>query len=80
MKIAASERFSLSASRIKSSLAQLSGIKIRVTDLETKMNTEYSSIKGAARALKIDSKYIQHYIYLNQDKPVLGKYTFKIVN
>ncbi len=51
-----------------------------VTHLETKMNTEYSSIKGAARALKIDSRSIQHYIYLSQDKPVLGKYTFKFVN
>jgi hypothetical protein len=51
-----------------------------VTHLETKMNLEDSSIKGAARALNIDSRYIQHYIYLSQDKPVLGKYTFKFVN
>lgn len=80
MKIAALERFSFSASIIKCSLAQSSGTKIMVTDLETKMNQEYSSIKGAARDLKIDSRYIQHYIYLSQDKPVLGKYTFKLVN
>lgn len=26
--------------------------------------------------LGIDKRYIEHYIYLNTDKPVLGKYTF----
>lgn len=50
-----------------------------VTNLETKMNTVYSSTKGAAGALEIDSRYIQHYIYLSRDKPVLGKYTFEFV-
>lgn len=36
-------------------------------------------LKGAARALSIDSRYIQNYIYLKQDKPVLGLYTFKLL-
>lgn len=80
MKYASSERFKSLNSRIKSSLAQSSGIKIMVTNIETNTNTIYSSIKGAARALAIDSRYIQHYIYLNQDKPVLGKYIFKLLS
>jgi hypothetical protein len=28
--------------------------------------------------LDIDKRYIEHYIYLKKDKPVLGKYTFKL--
>jgi len=36
------------------------------------MNLEDTSIKPAARGLNIDSRSIQHYIYLSQDKPVLG--------
>lgn len=80
MKIAPIERFKSADSIIKSSLGQLSGVKIMVTNLGTKMNTMYSSIKGAARALKMDSRYIQLYIYLNQDKFVLGKYLFEFVN
>jgi hypothetical protein len=46
----------------------------------------YPSIKGAARALSIDSRYIQNYIHLKQEKkkkyffsPVLGLYIFKLL-
>lgn len=39
MKTAALDRFKSTDSIIKSSLAQLSGVKIMVTNLETKMNT-----------------------------------------
>lgn len=64
----------------KLSVAQSSSIKIEVTDLEIKTSAIYHAIKAAARALGIDKRYIEHYIYLNQDKPVLGRYTFKILN
>lgn len=57
----------------KLSAAQPSGIKVEVTDVETP--TIYH-IKSWARHLGIDKRYIEHYIYLNQDKPVLVKYTF----
>jgi len=40
----------------------------------------YNAINVAARPLAIDKRYILHYIHLNQDKPVLGKYTFKLLN
>ena len=53
-------------------------IQVEVTDIETNTSTTYHAIKAAARALGIDKRYIEHYIYLNQDKPVLGKYTFKL--
>jgi len=55
-------------------------IQVEVTDIETNTSTTYHAIKAAARALGIDKRYIEHYIYLNQDKPVLGKYTFKLLD
>ena len=64
----------------KLSKAQSSGIKIEVTDVETDTSTTYHVIRAAARALEIDRRYIEHYIYLKQDRPVLGIYTFKLVN
>lgn len=57
----------------KMSTDQSTGIKVEVTDVETQTSTTYHAIKAAARALSIDKRYIEHYIYLNQDKPVLGK-------
>lgn len=64
----------------KLSKAQSSGIKVEVTDVGTNTSTTYHAIRAAARALEIDKRYIEHYIYLKQDKPVLGRYTFKLVN
>lgn len=46
--------------------------------METNSISTYHAIKAAARALDIDKRYIEHYIYLKQDKPVLGRYTFKL--
>lgn len=63
----------------KLSEAQSSGIKIEVTDLETNTLTPYSSISAAGRALGIDKRYIEHFIYLDRDIPVLGRYTFKLI-
>ena len=62
----------------KLSKAQSNGIEVEVTDLETNTTTTYHAIKAAARALGIDKRYIEHYIYLKQDLPVLGRYTFKL--
>lgn len=64
----------------KMSASQSMKIKVEVTDIETNTSTIYHAIKAAARALGIDKRYIEHYIYLNQDKPVLGKYTFKLLD
>nr|AYP41345.1 hypothetical protein [Hirsutella thompsonii] len=64
----------------KMSTDQSSGIFVEVTDVETNTSTTYHAIKAAARALSLDKRYIEHYIYLNQDKPVLGKYIFKLIN
>jgi len=62
------------------SIANTKSIKVEVTDLETNSSTTYHAIRAAARALDIDKRYIEYYIYLNQDKPVLGRYTFKLLN
>src|SRR4051794_33201366 len=62
----------------KLSKGQSSGIEVEVTDLEKNTTTTYHAIRAAARALDIDRRYIEHYIYLKHDKPVLGKYTFKL--
>ena len=59
------------------SAGQKTGQKIEVTDLETDSTTIYHTVRAAARALKIDYKYILNYFYLNQDKPVLGRYIFQ---
>jgi hypothetical protein len=64
----------------KLSAAQSSGISVEVTDLETGISTVYHAIRFAAKALGIDKRYIEHYIYLEQDTPVLGRYTFKLLN
>lgn len=62
------------------SLDQTCGVKVEVTDVKTKTSTTYHAIRAAARALSIDKRYIENYLYLNQDKPVLDKYTFKLIN
>ena len=78
MRIAASKTFKSEEFLTKLSKGQPSGIEVEVTDLETNTTTTYHAIRAAARALDIDKRYIEHYIYLKQNKPVLGKYTFKL--
>ena len=62
----------------KRSTSQPNCTEVEVTDLETNKITTYHAIRAAARALGIDKRYIEHYINLNQDRPVLGRYTFKL--
>ena len=80
MRIAAFKRYESLELLEKLSKGQSSGIQIEVTDIKKNTFTTYHAIKAAARALNIDRRYIEHYIYLKQDKPVLGRYTFKLVN
>jgi hypothetical protein len=56
------------------SKVQPSGLEVEVTDLETNTSKTFHAIRAAARALNIDKRYIEHYIYLNPVKPVLGRY------
>ncbi len=78
MRIAASKTFKSSEFLTKLSKGQSSGIEVEVIDLETNTTTTYHAIRAAARALDIDKRYIEYYIYLKQNKPVLGRYTFKL--
>ena len=80
MRAAASSRSKSPEILAELSAAQSSSIKIEATDLVTNTSTIYPAIRAAARALSLDKRYIEHYIYLNQDKPVLGKYTFKLIS
>lgn len=80
MRTAAAKRFKSPEFLDKLSKGQSSGIQVEVTDTKTNTSTTYHAIRAAARALNIDKRYIEHYIYLKQDKPVLGRYTFKLVN
>ena len=66
MRIAASKTFKSPEFLAKLSKGQSSGIKVVVTDLETNTSTTYHAIRAAARALDIDKRYIEHYIYLKQ--------------
>jgi len=61
-------------------MAQSKSLEVEVEDFKTKSSTTYNSIIAAAKSLDIDKRYIEHYIYLNQKKPVLGRYTFKLLN
>lgn len=79
MRIVASKTFKSPEFLAKLSKGQFSGIKIEVTDIETNTSTTYHAIRAAARALSIDKRYIEHYIYLKQVKPVLGRYIFKLL-
>lgn len=80
MRSAAVKTFKCPEFLDKLSKGQSSGIQIEVTDTKTNTSTTYHAIRAAARALNIDRRYIEHYIYLKQDKPILGRYTFKLVN
>ena len=71
MRIAAFKRYESLELLEKLSKGQSSGIQIEVTDIKKNTFTTYHAIKAAARALNIDRRYIEHYIYLKQDKPVL---------
>lgn len=73
-------RSALNRSNSNLSLYNPSGIKIEVTDWINNKKTKYHAIKAAARDLGIDTRYIEHYIYVNDSKPVLGKYIFELVN
>lgn len=68
-------------SKIKAitSNSQFSAIPIEMYDHDTDTTTKFHAITAAAKALGIDKRYIENYIYLNQKKPVLGKYTFKLL-
>ena len=78
MRIAAIKKFQSPEFLAKMSKAQSSSIEVEVTNLETNTTVTYHAIRAAARVLDIDKRYIEHYIYLKQDKPVLGKYIFKL--
>lgn len=64
----------------KLSEVQSSSIGVEVTDIKTNTSTSYHAIRAAARALGIDKRYIEHYIYLKQVKPVFNRYIFKLLN
>ena len=80
IRIAANKRAESPEFLAKMSTDQSSRVKVEVTDVETQTTTTYHAIRAAARALSIDKRYIEHYLYLNQDKPVLDKYTFKLIS
>ena len=80
MRINAHKRWKSPEYLANMSKSQSSSIKVEVTDMKKNTSTVYHAIRAAARALDIDKRYIEHYIYLKQDKPVLGRYTFKLVN
>ncbi len=77
MRLAASQRSPETLAKL--SEAQSSKIKVEVTDLETNTTISYHSVRATARALGIDRRYILHYVYLNQDNPVLNRYIFKLL-
>lgn len=76
MRLAASKKSKSLAYRSSQSKAQPSGLWIEATDLKTNSKTTYHAIRAAGTALGIDKRYIENYLNMNQDKPVLGRYVF----
>jgi hypothetical protein len=62
------------------SKSQSHSIPIEVYDHNTKITTNFHAIRAAAKALGIDKRYIENFIYLKQTKPVLDRYEFKLLN
>jgi NUMOD1 domain-containing protein len=58
------------------SAAQSTGKAVEVTDLILGTKTSYHAIRAAAKALDIDKRYIENYLYLDKKTPVFGRYTF----
>lgn len=80
MRIAAKKIMESPENLAKISESKPSGIKVEVTNLEINTFTTYHAIQAAARALGMDKRYVEYFIYLSKDKPVFGKYTFKLIN
>lgn len=59
------------------SLGQSTCLEVEVTDINTGVKSTYHAIRAAARALNIDRRYIENYIYLKQEIPVFERYTFR---
>jgi hypothetical protein len=49
------------------SLGQSTCLEVEVTDINTGVKSTYHAIRAAARALNIDRRYIENYIYLKQE-------------
>ena len=62
------------------SKSQSHSIPIEVYDHNTKITTNFHAIRAAAKALGIDKRYIENFIYLKQTNPVLDRYEFKLLN
>jgi hypothetical protein len=69
----------LNRSNTNLSLFNARNIKIKVTDIINNNVTIYHAIKAAARALYIDRRLIEYFLYIDNNKPVLGKYTFELL-
>ena len=70
----------LNRSNTNLSLFNTRNLQIKVTDIISNNIVIYHAIKAAARALAIDSRLIEYFLYINNNKPVLGKYTFELLN
>jgi hypothetical protein len=62
----------------KMSASQRTSQAVEVTDLELKTKTTYHAIRSAAKALGFDRRYLINYVYLNQTKPLFGRFIVKI--
>lgn len=62
--------------RVRMSVGQKTGQFLEVTDILSGKKTVYHAIRTAAKALNIDKRKIENYLYLNQETPVLNKYIF----
>jgi group I intron endonuclease len=80
VSLAARERYKSYELIDKLSKSQIRGINVEVTNITINEVTSYNAIRAAARALGLNKKYIENYIFVNSNQPVLGKYTFKLLN
>lgn len=62
--------------RVRMSVGQKTGQFLEVTDKLSGKKTVYHAIRTAAKALNIDKRVIENYLYLNQETPSLNRYIF----
>lgn len=61
------------------STSQDKGLNIKVINIIDNTSVNYNAIRAAARAIGIDKRYIENYLYLDNKIPVLDKYIFELV-
>lgn len=68
----------LKRSNVNMSLSRRNAVGIKITDLLSNQILLFHAVRAAARALNVDRRLIEHHLYINQSKPLLGIYAIEL--